>query len=90
MIPPVGAGKSLCDLMKELQNSGPLRMFVVVQPLSHVRIFATPWTAALQASLSFTIFQSLLKFVSIESVMLSNRCPPLPPSSPFAFNLSQH
>ena len=45
---------------------------VVVQLLSHVRLFATPWTAAHQASLSFTISQSLLKFTSIESVMPSN------------------
>ena len=44
----------------------------VVQSLSHVRLFATPWTAVRQASLSFTIFQSLLRFVSIELVMLSN------------------
>ena len=40
---------------------------IVVQSLSYVWLFATPWTAALQASLSFTISQSL----SIESVMLS-------------------
>ena len=39
---------------------------------SHVRLFATPWTAARQASLSFTIPQSLLKLMSIESVMPSN------------------
>ena len=39
---------------------------------SHVRIFATPWTAQCQASLSFTISCSLLKLMSIESVMLSN------------------
>ena len=39
---------------------------VVVQPLSHVRLFATPWTAALQASLSFPISLSLLKLMSIE------------------------
>ena len=43
-----------------------------VQSLSHVLLFATPWTAARQASLSFTIFQSLLKLISIESVMPSN------------------
>ena len=52
----------------------------VVQLLSCVRLFATPWTAACQASLSFTISQSLLKFMSIESVMPSNRlilCCPL-------------
>ena len=45
---------------------------VVVQLLSRVQLFATPWTAACRASLSFTIFWSLLKFMSIESVMLFN------------------
>ena len=45
---------------------------VVVRLLNHVWLFATPWTAASQASLSFTISQSLLKHMSIESVMLSN------------------
>ena len=54
---------------------------VPVQLFSHLsRLFATPWTAARQASLSFTIFQSLLKLTSIESVMPSNHlilCRPL-------------
>ena len=53
---------------------------VVVQLLSHVWLFATPWTAAHQASLSFPIFWSLLKIMSIESVMPSNYwvlCQPL-------------
>ena len=45
---------------------------VVVQSLSHVQLFATPWTAARQASPSFTISQSLLKRICIESVMPSN------------------
>jgi len=45
---------------------------VVVQSLSHVRLLATPWTAACQASLSFTNSWSLLKFMSIESMMPSN------------------
>ena len=40
--------------------------------LSHVRLFATPWTAAHQAPLSFTISWSLLRLMSIESVMPSN------------------
>ena len=40
--------------------------FLVVQSLSQVWLFATPWTAALQASLSFTIFRSLLKLMSVE------------------------
>ena len=47
-------------------------MVVVVQSLSHVRFFTTPWTAVRQVSLSFTVSQSLLKLKSIESVMLSN------------------
>ena len=44
---------------------------VVAQWLSHVWLFATPWIAAHQASMSFTISWSLLKVMSIESVMLS-------------------
>ena len=43
-----------------------------VQSLSHVQLFATPWTAARQASLSITNSQSLLNLMYIESVMLSN------------------
>ena len=53
---------------------------VAVQLLSHVQLFVTPWTAAHQASLSFTISWSLLKLVSIKSVMPSNHlilCHPL-------------
>ena len=52
----------------------------VVQSLSHVRLFATSWTAALQVSLSFPSSQSLLKLMSIQSVMPSNHlilCCPL-------------
>ena len=51
-----------------------------VQSLSRVRLFVTPWTAACQASLSFTNSQSLLKLMSIESVMPSTHlihCRPL-------------
>ena len=61
------------------------------QSLSRVQLFATPWTTARQASLSITKSQSLLKLMSIESVMPSNHlilcCPlllllllPIPPS----------
>ena len=56
------------------------KFFVVFQSLSHVRLFATPWTAAHPASLSSTISHSLLKFMSIELVMLSHHlilCRPL-------------
>ena len=54
--------------------------FSSVQSLSCVQLFATPWTAADQASLSITSSQSLLKFMSNESVMPSNHlilCCPL-------------
>ena len=57
---------------------------VVLQSLSCVQYFATPWTAASQASLSFTFSWNLLKLLSIESVMLSNHlilCHPLLPLS---------
>ena len=47
-------------------------LVVAVQSLSPVQLFATPWTAACQASLSFTISESLLKLMSIEVVMTSN------------------
>ena len=46
--------------------------FVVVQSLSHVRLFVTSWTAACQAPLFSTVSWSSLKFTSIELVMLSN------------------
>ena len=45
---------------------------VVVESFSHVQLYLTPWTAAYQAPLFFTISQSLLKLVSIELVMPSN------------------
>ena len=54
--------------------------FSSVQPLSHVRLFATPWTAACQASLSITKSWSLLRLISIELVIPSNHlilCHPL-------------
>ena len=46
--------------------------FSSVQSLSHIRLFATPWTTARQASLSITNSQSLLKLISIQSVTPSN------------------
>ena len=69
-----------------------------VQPLSHVQLFVTPWTSARQASQSITNSQSLLKLMSIKSVMPSNHLifyhplpsPPVSSPSPPTFNLSQH
>ena len=59
-------------------------LVVIVQSLSHVQFFVTPWTIIWQASLSFTVSQNLLKFMFIESVILSNHlilcCPLLLPS----------
>ena len=74
-----------------------LVVFSSVQSLSHVWLFVTPWTAACQASLSITNSWSLLKLMSIESVMPSNHlilcCPLLllPPIFPSAgsFSMSQ-
>ena len=57
-----------------------INSFSSVQLLSHVRLFATPWIAARQASLSITNFRSLLKLMSIELVIPSNHlilCHPL-------------
>ena len=63
---------------------------VVVQLLSYVQLFVTPWITAHQASLSITNSQSLLKLMSIELVMPSNHLHPLSSPSPPVFNLSQH
>ena len=63
---------------------------VVVQLLSRVWLSVTPWTAAPQASLSFTISQSLLILVSTESMIPSNHLILRRPPSPPALNLSQH
>ena len=55
-------------------------IILVVQSLSRIQLFETPWTAAYQVSLSFTISQSFLKLMSIELVMPSNHlvlCRPL-------------
>ena len=77
-----------------------IRIAAAVQLLSCVRLFATPWTAAWQASLSFAISRGLLKLVSIESVMPSNHlilCLPLlschqsfPASGSFSSELAPH
>ena len=58
-----------CFIMKSQKS---LSSAIVFQWLSHVQLFAIPWTAAHQPSLFFTISWSLFKFVSIESVMPSN------------------
>ena len=75
---------SLFQLMRNV-----ICIFSSVQSLSRVRLFATPWTAAHQASLSINNSQSLPKLISIESVMPSSHLilccplcllPPIPPS----------
>ena len=61
-------------------KKNPPKLFSPVQSLSHIQLFVTPWTTACQASLSITNSQSLLKLMSIESVMPSNHlflCHPL-------------
>ena len=61
--------------------SGGTLVLVVVQLLSRVGLFATPWTVSHQASLSFTVPQSLLRLMSIELVMPSNISSPVTPFS---------
>ena len=78
------------DSILDCRSEGPDSVLVlVVQSLGRVRFFATPWTAAYQASLSITVSWSLLKLMSIELVMPSNHLILSSPSPP-AFNLSQH
>ena len=65
---------------KKCKDITSIHVPVVVQLFGHVQLFATPWTAARQASLSFTNSWSLRKLMSIESVMPSSHlilCRPL-------------
>ena len=75
VIRPAGGDREIRRIVAFQRNEGYVVLLsiipVVVQSLSHVWLFATPWTAACQASLSFTVSQSLLKLMSIESVMPS-------------------
>ena len=78
------AQPSTLTALQPRQTLGPLyhehQQFSAVLSLSRVRFFATPWTAARQASLSITISRSLLKLMSFESVMPPSHlllCPPL-------------
>ena len=64
--------------------------FISVQSLSHVRLFATPWTAACQASLSITNSRSSPKPMSIESVIPSNHLILCRPFSSCPCTLSKH
>ena len=83
--------KSFSDKQKlrEFSTTKPAIQFSSVQSLSRVRLFATPWIAALQASLSIINSRSSLRLMSIESVMPSSHLilchplllpPPIPPS----------
>jgi len=60
-----------CNFVEHFQK---VRCFVAIvfQSVSHIRLFVTPWTAAHQSPLSFTISRSWLKFMSIELVTLAN------------------
>ena len=62
-------------LLEDISQKSPMKSKVplaVVQSLSHVQLFVTPWAAACQASLSFVSSLNVLKLMFIESVMLSN------------------
>ena len=71
---PENRGENSSQDCCEMQtgNLHERRFIAVVQSLSCVQLFATPWTVIRQGSLSFTISWSLLRFISIESVMPSN------------------
>ena len=82
--------KSIFDLLPLFPALNSSVQFSSVQSFSHVWLFATPWITACHASLSITNSQSLLKLMSIESVMPSSHLilchpllllPPIPPSS---------
>ena len=78
------------EWIKKMRYTYTVKCFVAVQSLSRLDIQSTtPWTAAHQAPLFFTISQSLLKFMSVESVMLSNHLILCRPLLFFAFSLSQ-
>ena len=85
---PIESGNVFLHLARNLHSLVWI-YFSSVQLLSHVRLFATPWITARQTSLSVTNSQSLLKLMSIESVMPSSHLilccpllllPPVPPS----------
>ena len=88
--PPKGAGNHMGQKDKLSSENELVSVSVSsVQSLSRVRLFATPWITARQASLSITSSRSLLKLMSIESVMPSSHLilclpllllPPIPPS----------
>ena len=70
----------LFDLFHSFLLKFQVLFFSSVQSLGPVRLFATSWIAAHQASLSITNSRSSLKLTSIESVMPSSHLPPIPPS----------
>ena len=74
--------------LEKLVSLVSFHLLVVVQSLGGVWLFVTPWTAACQASLSFTISKSLLKLMS--SPWCHSTISSLLPPSPPVFNLSQH
>ena len=67
-----------------------LHFVVVVQSLNRVQLFVTPWTVACQASLSITNLWTLLKLISVESVIPWNHLGLCHSPSPPAFKISQH
>ena len=79
-IPPILTREQAPLTTTNESSSAAMKTFSSAQSLSRVRLFVTPWTVAHQASLSITNSQSLLKLMSIKSVMPSNHlilCYPL-------------
>ena len=81
---------SVFVIMHKIRSTKCIPLWYPVQLLSHVQLFVTPWTAAHQASLSITNSHSLLKLMSIGSVMPSNHLILCHPLLLLPLNLSQH
>ena len=80
-------GQLVTNLMQFDLSVFELNLLSSVQSFSHVGLFATPWTAACQATLSITNSRNLLKLMSIDLVMPSNHLILTSPSRP-AVNIS--
>ena len=81
-----GRNETGCTAQDQTEQNGIV--VAVVQSLSRVQLFAAPWTAAHQASLSSTVPWSLLKFMSIELMMPSNHL--ILSVAPFSSCLQSH
>ena len=81
--------RNFCFQNGRKSSKSRVTTIVIIQLLSCVQLFATPWTAACQASLSFTVYCSLLKLMSFQVGDAIQPSYPLLPPSAHSLNLSQ-